>query len=87
MVAFMNEADMQARQIAPGTLVEIESLADDGKKRIVRGFWAKPHAIAAGSVGTYYPEANPLLPLAWHDIKSGTPAAKSVPVLIRALRT
>jgi formate dehydrogenase major subunit len=87
MVAFMNEADMQARQIAPGTLVEIESLADDGKKRIVRGFWAKPHGIAAGSVGAYYPEANPLLPLAWHDIKSGTPAAKSVPVLIRALRT
>ena len=85
MVAFMNEADMQARRIAAGTLVEIESLAADGRKRIVRGFSAKPHDIPAGSVGAYYPEANPLLPLAWHDDKSGTPAAKSIPVLVRAL--
>jgi molybdopterin-dependent oxidoreductase alpha subunit len=84
MVVFMNEADMHTLQIAPGTLVEIESLAGDGKKRIVRGFSAKPHDIPAGSVGAYYPEANPLLPLAWHDLKSGTPAAKSIPVLVRA---
>jgi len=83
MVVFMNEADMRTRRIAPGTLVEIESLAEDGRKRVVRGFSVKPHGIPAGSVGAYYPEANPLLPLAWHDIKSGTPAAKSIPVLVR----
>jgi anaerobic selenocysteine-containing dehydrogenase len=83
MVVFMNEADMRARGIEPGSLVEIESLAEDGRKRIVRGFSVKPHDIPAGSVGAYYPEANPLLPLAWHDIKSGTPAAKSIPVLVR----
>jgi molybdopterin-dependent oxidoreductase alpha subunit len=85
MVVFMNEADMQAREIAPGSQVEIESLAEDGKKRVVRGFSAKPHSIPAGSIGAYYPEANPLLPLAWHDLQSGTPAAKSIPVLIRPL--
>ena len=85
MVVFMNEADMRALRIAPGTQVEIESLAEDGKQRIVRGFSAKPHDIPAGSVGAYYPEANPLLPLAWHDVKSGTPAAKSIPVLVRPL--
>ena len=62
--------------------MEIESLADD-KRRIVGGFWAKTHAIASGSVGAYYPETNPLLPLAFHDVKSGTPAAKSIPVLVR----
>ena len=82
MVVFMNEADMQARGIAEGDLVEIESLADD-KHRVVGGFWAKTHSIAAGSVGAYYPETNPLLPLAYHDVKSGTPAAKSIPVLVR----
>ena len=82
MVVFMNEADMQARGIAEGDLVEIESLADD-KRRVVGGFWAKTHSIAAGSVGAYYPETNPLLPLAYHDVKSGTPAAKSIPVLVR----
>ena len=82
MVVFMNEADMRARGIAEGDQVEIESLADD-KRRVVGGFWAKTHSIAAGSVGAYYPETNPLLPLAFHDVKSGTPAAKSIPVLVR----
>ena len=82
MVVFMNEADMGARGIAEGDLVEIESLADDSR-RVVGGFWAKTHSIAAGSVGAYYPETNPLLPLAFHDAKSGTPAAKSIPVLVR----
>jgi len=82
MVVFMNEADMLARGIAEGDLVEIESLADD-KHRVVGGFWAKPHNIAAGSIGAYYPETNPLLPLAYHDVKSGTPAAKSIPVVVR----
>jgi len=82
MVVFMNEADMRARGIAEGDPVDIESLADD-KRRVVSGFWAKAHSIAAGSVGAYYPETNPLLPLAYHDVKSGTPAAKSIPVLVR----
>jgi molybdopterin-dependent oxidoreductase alpha subunit len=84
MVAFMNEADMKARGIVEGDLVEIESLFDDGKRRIVGGFWAKPHEIAAGTIGAYYPETNPLLPVAYHDVKSGTPAAKSIPVLVRS---
>ncbi len=83
MVVFMNEADMQARGIAEGDMVEIESLAEDGKRRVVGGFWAKPHNIPVGSIGAYYPETNPLLPLAYHDPKSGTPAAKSIPVLVR----
>jgi hypothetical protein len=29
------------------------------------------------------PETDPLLPLAYHDAKSKTPAAKSIPVLVR----
>jgi hypothetical protein len=32
----------------------------------------------------YYPETNPLLPLGHHDPKSKTPAAKSIPVFVRA---
>ena len=83
MVLFMNEADMQARGITEGDIVEIESLAEDRNRRVVGGFWAKPHNIPVGSIGAYYPETNPLLPLAYHDLKSGTPAAKSIPVLVR----
>jgi molybdopterin-dependent oxidoreductase alpha subunit len=83
MVVFMNEIDTIERGIAPEALVEIESLADDGQKRVVRGFKARPYGIPRGSIGAYYPEANPLLPLAHHDVKSKTPAAKSIPVLVR----
>ena len=83
MVVFMNELDMKARGIAPDALVEIELLAGDGQKRLVRGFKAHPYNIPKGSIGAYYPETNPLLPLAHHDVKSKTPAAKSIPVLVR----
>jgi molybdopterin-dependent oxidoreductase alpha subunit len=83
MVVFMNENDMKARGIAPDALIEIESLAEDGQKRVVGGFKVKPYNIPQGSIGAYYPEANPLLPLAHHDRKSKTPAAKSIPVLVR----
>jgi anaerobic selenocysteine-containing dehydrogenase len=83
MVVFMNEIDMKERGIAPDALVEIESLADDRLRRVVRGFKARPYGIPRGSIGAYYPETNPLLPLAHHDLKSKTPAAKSIPVLVR----
>jgi hypothetical protein len=75
--------DMLERGIARGTLVEIESLADDQQKRVVRGFKALPYNIPNGSIAAYYPETNPLLPLAYHDPKSKTPAAKSIPVVVR----
>jgi molybdopterin-dependent oxidoreductase alpha subunit len=83
MVVFMNESDMKERGIAPDALVEIESLSDDQQRRVVRGFKARPYSIPRGSIAAYYPETNPLLPLAHHDVKSKTPAAKSIPVLVR----
>ena len=45
----------------------------------------RPYSIPPGSIGAYYPETNPLLPLAYHDVQSKTPAAKSIPVLVRPL--
>jgi molybdopterin-dependent oxidoreductase alpha subunit len=83
MVVFMNELDMKERGIAPGALVEIESLANDGQRRVVRGFKSRPYRVPRGSICAYYPETNPLLALAHHDLKSKTPAAKSIPVLVR----
>jgi molybdopterin-dependent oxidoreductase alpha subunit len=84
-VVFMNESDMAARGIAPQGLVEIEALSDDRLERRVRGFAALPYDIPRGSIAAYYPETNPLLALAHHDRKSQTPAAKSIPVLVRAM--
>jgi anaerobic selenocysteine-containing dehydrogenase len=83
MVVFMNAEDMAERGIDPDMQVEIESLVDDGKTRRVGGFKARPYNIPRGSIGAYYPETNPLLPLSHHDPKSKTPAAKSIPVLVR----
>jgi len=84
-VVFMNKDDMAARGIASQALVEIEALNDDGVERRIRGFAALPYDIPRGSIAAYYPEANPLLALAHHDAKSGTPAAKSIPVTVRAM--
>jgi len=83
MVVFMNAEDMAARNIAPDSLVELESLADDDATRKVTGFKAKPYNIPRGSIAAYYPETNNLLPLAFHDTQAKTPAAKSIPVLAR----
>jgi anaerobic selenocysteine-containing dehydrogenase len=77
----MNEPDMRNRDITEGDVVEIESLAEDGKRRGRLLGEALQHPIC--SIGAYYPETNPLLPLAYHDVKSGTPAAKSIPLLVR----
>ena len=84
-VVFMNKADMAARGIAPRTLVDIEALSDDAVERRVCGFVALPYDIPQGSIAAYYPETNPLLALAHHDAKSGTPAAKSIPVIVRPM--
>jgi len=84
-VVFMNKDDMASRGIAPQALVEIETLSDDGVERRVSGFAALPYDILRGSIAAYYPETNPLLALAHHDVKSGTPAAKSIPVIVRAM--
>jgi molybdopterin-dependent oxidoreductase alpha subunit len=84
-VVFMNKDDMAARGIAPQELVEIEALNGDGVKRRVSGFAALPYDIPRGSVAAYYPETNPLLALAYHDQQSQTPAAKSIPVIVRAV--
>jgi molybdopterin-dependent oxidoreductase alpha subunit len=84
-VVFMNKEDMAARGIAPQALVEIEALSGDDVERRVSSFAALPYDIPRGSIAAYYPETNPLLALAHHDHKSQTPAAKSIPVVVRAM--
>jgi molybdopterin-dependent oxidoreductase alpha subunit len=84
MVVFMNEADMAERGIGPEQLVEIETLATD-RRRILQNFKALPYNIPRGSIASYYPETNALMPLAHHDETCQTPAAKSIPVVVRAM--
>jgi molybdopterin-dependent oxidoreductase alpha subunit len=82
-VIFMNEADLAARGLEHGDLVDIESLAAGDRPRALRGLTAIAYNIPPGAVATYYPEANVLVPLEFFDPRSGTPSYKCVPVRVR----
>ena len=83
-VLFMHPADLAARGLAHGDLVDIETVTHGRKMRYER-ITAIEYKISPGSVGAYYPEANQLVPLDYIDADSGTPSYKSVPV--RVLRS
>ena len=85
-VLFMNEADLATRKLEHGDLVDIETAFASGNRLRLVGLTAVSYDIARGSVAAYYPEANALVPLAYHDQQSGTPSYKSVPVRISLSR-
>ena len=86
MVVFTNANDMAARQVEPDLLVEMELVTEGGDvRRTAGGFKARPYNIPRGSIAAYYPETNGLLPLSYHDKKSKTPSAKSIPVVVRPM--
>jgi hypothetical protein len=49
----------------------------------VRGLKIVAYGIPAGSCAAYYPEANPLFPLAHHEPKPKTPGYKLLPVRLK----
>lgn len=59
--------------------------SDDGVSRQLKGLRVVTYDIPEGCVGTYYPEANVLIPLWHHAERSKVPAAKSVPVRVYPL--
>jgi molybdopterin-dependent oxidoreductase alpha subunit len=86
MVVFMNKDDMFERRIEPDSLVALEAVTDGGEvRRTASGFKVKAYSIPRGSIAAYYPETNGLMPLSYHDQKSKTPSAKSIPVLVRPM--
>ncbi|MFT3058623.1 FdhF/YdeP family oxidoreductase [Enterobacter sp. 03-F-07-AD-ECC] len=78
-VLFMNEADMAQSGLEHGDRVDIETALPGSAQRL-EDITVVAYAIAPGSVGAYYPEANVLVPLNYLDKESGTPSYKSVPV-------
>ncbi|KAI3595258.1 putative formate dehydrogenase oxidoreductase protein [Cupriavidus necator H850] len=80
-VLFMNTADLAARGLEHGDLVDIETIAAGRQLRFEK-ITAIEYEIAPGSVAAYYPEANRLVPLDYIDEDSGTPSYKSVPVRV-----
>jgi anaerobic selenocysteine-containing dehydrogenase len=83
-IIFMNAADLDARGLQHGDVVDIETLCNEGEEpRTLSGLTAVAFDIAAGSVATYYPEANSLIAIENYDRRSGTPSYKSVPVAVK----
>ena len=82
-ILFMNPADLAARGLEHGDRVEIESLADATRTLRMSGLTVVEYEISRGSVATYYPEANVLLPLEYLDAQSGTPGYKCIPVRVQ----
>ena len=76
-VVFMNEADMREAGLQAGTRVD---LSNDfgGELRIAPRFTVVPYPIPRRCVGTYFPEANVLVPLQRYAEGSYTPASKDV---------
>ncbi len=85
MVVLMHRNDMARFGLEAGDRVEMTTAVDDGKRRAMSGFMVVPYDIPEGNVAGYYPECNALLPLWHHAEGSHTPAAKSIPVLIRRI--
>ncbi len=82
MVVFMNPNDIEKEKIKPGVLIGLYN-SYDGAHREVNGFQVVSYSIPEGCLATYFPEANPLVPLSLYARKSHTPSYKSVGVNIK----
>ena len=83
-VVLMNEEDISELGFKPNQNVRIIS-DSDGENRFVDGFKILTYEIPKGCVATYFPEANPLVPINHVALKSNTPASKSIPVRFESL--
>jgi anaerobic selenocysteine-containing dehydrogenase len=86
-VVFIHRDDLARLGLAAGERVDIVTVdgAGRGPERRVHGFLLVEYAIPAGSIASYYPETNPLVPLDAVAEGAGTPASKSIAV--RLLRS
>jgi molybdopterin-dependent oxidoreductase alpha subunit len=83
MVVLINGDDMARLGLAEGETVSIVTASQDGHHREMGGFRVTRYNLPAGCIGTYYPEANALVPLGHYAEGSKTPASKNIPVRIR----
>ena len=81
MTVLMHRDDIDRLGLKDGGLVGIRTVASD-RLREMHGFRVRPYDIPQGCIGTYYPEANALIPLWHHAERSMVPAAKSIPVTV-----
>jgi len=83
-VLLVNAIDIIRLGFVEGQLVDVHGVAPDGVDRCVRGLRLVAYDVPPGCIGGYYPECNPLLPLAHHALESMVPAGKSIAVRLSA---
>jgi molybdopterin-dependent oxidoreductase alpha subunit len=79
-IVFMNPEDILRLGFTDGESVDMTTAIDSDNVRKITALRIVPYNIPRGCCGAYYPETNPLFPLAHHDPKSKTPSYKLLPV-------
>ena len=82
-VLFANDADIAALGMQAGDRVDLESLGEDGVRRVAKRFLLAAYDIPRGCLAAYYPETNALVPLSSFADEARTPTSKSIPVVVR----
>ena len=85
-VVMMNPDDIEQAGLVPGQRVDLTSHFDDGERH-APGFVVVSMDVPARCVFTYFPEANPLVPVRSVAKLSNTPTSKSVVVSMKASDT
>ena len=80
-VLLMNIQDMQDAKLVAEQVINIRSHYK-GQLRQVNNFRVIPYEIPRGCCASYFPEANPLVPLKYNAKGSMTPASKSIVIEI-----
>ncbi|WP_393072413.1 FdhF/YdeP family oxidoreductase [Streptomyces sp. LN704] len=86
-LVFMNRADMRARHIKDGSLVDITATAKDGTRRTLHQYHALPYDVPRSCAAGYMPEMNALIGASDYSVQSDQPLMKSLKVTISPSRT
>jgi molybdopterin-dependent oxidoreductase alpha subunit len=78
-VVLLNRADMEEIGIAEGQRLDLTSHFE-GQTRSISGLAAVSYDVPLGCAVSYFPEANPLVPIDHFAPSSGTPAFKLLPI-------
>jgi molybdopterin-dependent oxidoreductase alpha subunit len=81
-VVFIHKDDIKALGMRDGDWVDLRTVWDDGQARRADRFKLVAYNIPRGNLAAYYPETNPLVPLDSVALDAGTPASKSIPVML-----
>lgn len=78
----MNPDDTEAAGFQEGQMMRLIADVDAGVNRSRGGLKPTPFDIPSGTVASYDPECNVLVPISHHDVASKAPGSKSIPVRI-----